>query len=424
MKTCYCTPVPSKRVSVNAKIEFRVSAQDAKLLAVKAVMPDGTAKDCGRFAIENGMALNKVYPQTSGLLGPFTFVLTFLLPDGTVADEQKFSYEIVTSDVHSTCLLDGCWISIRHWSPTESRCFRKGLSEMTDEGWKDHIYGMHKVGITTVLIQNLFDSDAYVHQHDMTADTYRGTAFYDTPLAKRYPGMQEKDPFEAILTAADECDMAVFAGVGLYAWFDFSPESLKWHKRVAKELFERYGHHPSFYGFYISEEIFGALYFEYDPVPNEKYLDIQNFFREFRAFAHELAPTKPVALAPNNIHMDQYREQWKGVLENLDIMIPFAFARSENNIKEIQEMCKESDVHFWVDMEMFRFPFEEGALVPKTYEELLKEIHDYDMLEQIYGYQYTGLMNEPGKGKDMGGERTEELYVKYLDYEKKIRKIQ
>ena len=164
----------------------------------------------------------------------------------------------------------------------------------------------------------------------------------------------------------------------------------------------------------------GALYYGYDPVPDEKYKDIQNFFREYKAFVHELTPTKPVALAPNNIHMDWYRDEWRGILENLDIMIPFAFARSENNIPQIAEMCAETGTHFWVDMEIFAFPFDEG-LRPKDCEALIREIHCYDMLEQVYGYQFTGLLNEPGHRMGLGGEDTEEVYTAYAQYAKAIR---
>ena len=415
---CYFTPVPSRRISNNGRVEFRLAADGCRRARATAVFADGRRVDAGVFDMKPDLELVKAYPNTDGLLGQFTWEVAFEDADGNVVDTLCENYEIVASDVHSTCLLDGCWISIRHWSPTESRCFKDGLELMTDEDWRQHVFSMHKLGITTVLIQNVFDSEHYVHQHDMTADTYDGVAFYDSKLAPRRPNMLEKDPLEAILSAADECGMAVFPGVGMYAWFDFSPESLIWHKRVATELIERYGHHHSFYGFYISEEIMGALYYGYPPVPDEKYKDIQNFFKEFSAFAHKLAPTKPVALAPNNIDMHLYQDEWKGIMQNLDILIPFAFARSENNIPQIAEMCKKWDVHFWVDMEIFKFPFEEGALVPKDFPALLKEIHDYDMLEQIYGYQYTGLLNEPGKNdKHLGGPATEELYEEFYKYQ-------
>ena len=421
---CYYTPIPPRRISTNGKVEFRLAAEGCRRVRIAALTEDGKRTEAGVFDLKPGLEPVSAFPSVKGLSGRFKWELTFENAVGDPVQTFLQPYEIVPSKVHSTQLLDGCWISIRHWSETESACFREGLEQMTDEDWKEHIFSMHRLGITTVLIQNVFDSTRYVHQHDMTADTYDGVAFYDSKWAPRRPGMKEKDPLEAILSAADECGMAVFPGVGLYAWFDFSPESLVWHKRVATELFERYGHHPSFYGFYVSEEIMGALYYGYDPVPDEKYKDIQQFFKEFSAFCHKLAPTKPVALAPNNIDMHLYREQWKGILDNLDILIPFAFARSENNIPQITEMCSASGVHFWVDMEIFRFPFVNGALVPKDYEGLLKEIRDYDMLEQIFGYQYTGLLNEPGRnGRHLGGEETETLYAQFYEYQKKRRNL-
>lgn len=415
MKQQYCTPVPARRVSENGRLELRLASQEAQQVRVQAVRADGSVRDCGSFPITAGLALNKVYPDTAGLIGKFTLCITFLTADGQALETLEQDYEIVRSDVHSTCLLDGCWVSIYHWSDDEARHFNPALRELDDDGWKQQVYSMHKIGVTSVLIQNVFDSARYVHQHDMTADTYDGRAFYDSAL---YPGrmpIKAQDPIEAILTAADECDMAVFPGVGLYAWFDFSPESLEWHKRVTRELHERYGHHKSFYGWYISEEIMGALYYGYDPVPDEKHHDIAAFFREYKQFVHDLTPTKPVALAPNNIHMDWYRKEWRPILENLDIMIPFAFARSENNIPQIAEMCAETGTHFWVDMEIFAFPFDEG-LAPKTCENLIKEIHCYDMLEQVYGYQYTGLMNEPGHRMGLGREDTEQVYTDYQAY--------
>ena len=414
-----CTPVPARRISTNGKVELRIAAEEAVRVDIQAQLSDRTV-DCGSYAICPHLELNKIVPNTEGIVGPFVFVMNFRDEAGNLLGSLKQHYEIVASSVHSTCLLDGCWVTLYHWSEQEAHYYNKGLKNLTEDQWRQQVHDMHDIGVTSILIQNVFDSPYYVNQHDKTAETYDGRAFYDSKL---YPGrvpITAEDPIEAILSAADECDMAVFPGVGLYAWFDFSEESLKWHKAVATELFERYGHHPSFYGFYLSEEIMGALYYGYDPVPDDHYKEIQHFMKEFQAFIHTLHPTMPLALAPNNIRMHCYKEQWMPILKHLDIIIPFAFARSENNIAQIAEMCKEAGTHFWVDMEIFDFPFDDG-LRPKNYEKLIHEIHQYDMLEQVYGYQYTGLLNAPGRRWDLGMEETEELYEKYQAYEKKVR---
>ncbi|MGC8931478.1 MAG: DUF4434 domain-containing protein, partial [Dictyoglomus sp.] len=182
-------------------------------------------------------------------------------------------------------------------------------------------------------------------------------------------------------------------------------------------LWEMYGHHPSLYGWYISEEMFGSLYYEYPHLPPESYKDIVKFFEEYKDFVKDLTPTKPVALAPNNIRFHEFLKEWEEILKNVDIVIPFGFARdSENlNIDKITEVCQKTETHFWVDMEMFAWPIDNG-LVPKTPEDLIKEIRMYDDVEQIYGYQYIGIMNSPSFRYQLGGEKTRILYNEYHKY--------
>jgi hypothetical protein len=89
------------------------------------------------------------------------------------------------------------------------------------------------------------------------------------------------------------------------------------------------------------------------------------------------------------------------------------------NIDEIAEICNVCGTHFWVDMEIFDYPFDNG-LMPKTYDNLIKEIRTYDKLEQIYGYQFTGLMNSPESKYNLGGEKAKQIYTEYSKYYKKI----
>ena len=64
-------------------------------------------------------------------------------------------------------------------------------------------------------------------KHSTNVDNYQGKAFYPSKL---YPGRMDiaaKDPIEAILSEADKQGMNVLMGVGMFAWFDFTPESLE-----------------------------------------------------------------------------------------------------------------------------------------------------------------------------------------------------
>lgn len=415
----YLTIIPAYRASTRVQPEVRAYSLVWSKLEVRIVQ-NGVVLRSFDYLLQDGEEM-KIFPDFSEIKGDIVLEFCFYNAEGSLYDHKTLNYQIIDSQCKSTTLLDGCWISIYHWSDDEARWFNADLKKLSAEDWKEQIYAMKQVGINGIVIQNVFDSDKYAEQHDMTAADYNGKAFYQSKLFKNRMPLAVEDPIEAVLSAADEVGMNVLLGVGLYAWFDFSDESLKWHKEVTRELFEMYGRHPSLYCWYVSEEMFGSLYYDYPPVPDAKYKDIVRFFKEYKAFVQQLTPTKPVALAPNNIRFHEYEKEWKEILVNVDILIPFAFARDLEhlNIREIAGICKACGTHFWVDMEMFAWPLDNG-LVPKTCEELIREIRIYDDVEQIYGYQYTGIMNAPGNPYNLGGDKAKQLYIDYLDYFKGI----
>lgn len=423
MSKTYITLIPAFRASTRVQPEVRLFSDEKLELRLEVTKNEEVLKIFYYQLFDVGKEV-KVFPNLLGIEGDIILKFNFYLADGSLFEQKCFNYEIINSKCNSTTLLDGCWISIYHWSQDEARLFNPDLKKLTNEDWKEQIYAMNVVGINSIVIQNVFDSDKYVGQHNMTSKEYNGKAFYPSKLFKDRVLLTAEDPIEAILTAADEVNMNVLLGVGLYAWFDFSEESLTWHKKVTKELYELYGHHPSLYCWYISEEMFGSLYYDYPQVCDEKYKDVVTFFKEYKSFVQKFTPTKPVALAPNNIRFHEYEKEWKEILEYIDILIPFAFARDRENmnIDEIAQICKACETHFWVDMEVFEFPFDNG-LMPKMYDELIKEIRTYDKLEQIFGYQFTGLMNPPESRFNLGGEKSKQLYREYKEYHKKIKDL-
>lgn len=406
--------IPAVRVTKKVKPEIRLYSVEADLAAVR-ILKDGKQVKKYIYALERGLT-KSAYFDLSMVCGDIVLKIEFI-KDEEVVYSKDYNYQVVDTSLPSTTLMDGCWISIYHWSDFEAAFFNPALKTMNDEDFKDHIRHMHEVGINGVVIQNVFDSPHHCGDHNMDEEGFDGKAFYPSKIFPDRVDITAKDPIEAVLSAADECGMHILMGVGLYAWFDFTEGSLEWHKKVAKELFEMYGHHESFYGWYVSEEIFGALYAEWDQVPTEDYKNIGKFFREFKAYVKELTPTKPVALAPNNINFEHYEREWQTILPFIDILIPFAFARDlENlNVLDIKRICEECDTHMWVDMEVFQNPFPDG-LIPKNYDDLIKEIRIYDDVEQIYGYQFTGLLNPPESKFNLGGKPAVDLYVEYQKY--------
>lgn len=337
--------------------------------------------------------------------------------------------EVIESDIRSIQQISGAWAGIYHWSEIEGKHWNQDIKKMTDAQWRELIRSMNKLEMNMVVIQEVFRNEEYVGKHTTNVDNYAGKAFYPSKL---YPGRMEltaEDPIEAILTEADKQGMNVLMGVGMFAWFDFTPESLEWHKRVAKELWDLYGHHESFYAFYVSEESGGGLdNWEQRPEMRKKRKDdIVNFFKEFKAYCNGFAPDKPIMLATNSFEVPNGMDTYPALMKHLDILCPFGFARMpEGDLtgKEaadmLQKVCDEAKAHFWFDLEVFLFN-PDNSLYPRPVEEIIRDLNLFDNFEKILCYQFPGVFNDPKMSIRVGEPRTIDLFNGYMKYLKELK---
>ncbi|MGO9088289.1 MAG: DUF4434 domain-containing protein [Terriglobales bacterium] len=336
--------------------------------------------------------------------------------------------EVIASSIGSTRTVDGAWVGIAHWSNEEGRYWNSTIRKLTEDDWRDQIRGMHSLGMDTVVIQETFRNQEYYGRNNISTTGYKGLAYYPSELFPGRAQVTARDPLEAILSEADRLNMNVFLGVGMYAWFDFSAASLDWHKKVAAELWHRYGHHPSFYGWYVSEETYGSLIPDEGEQAKDRYRkEVIAFFAEFQAFCRRLAPEKPIMLAPNAHGMLKSQDVWPLVLKHLDIVCPFAFHRmpegditGEQSAEIWQSMCDKAGAHLWMDMEAFLF--KEGALIPRPIGGLIQDLQRFPNFEKILCYQYPGIFNSPRTRVQPGGHPTVVLYQDYLGYRRHIRR--
>lgn len=352
------------------------------------------------------------------------------------AGKKKFEtireIEILDSPTRSTQTIDGTWAGFYHWSETEGRFWNPDFKEMTDDNWRELVRSMHKLDMNVIVMTETFRNQKYVGQHHETVETYGGKAFYDSDLyPARFP-IKANNPIEAVLSEADKLGMHVLVGVGIFAWFDFTEESLKWHKKVVDELFKKYGHHPSFYGFYVSEESHGALdNWEKDPeMKLARRKEIIHFFDEFKKHCSRFAPDKPIMLATNSSEVPLAVEAYPKLLKNLDIICPFGFARLNDQPGELggketadllQKLCDDAGSHLWLDLEVFNFD-EKGALYPKTIEDIEKDLLAFSNFEKILCYQLPGIFNDPSMSFRIGQESTLKRFREYLEYLRKVKK--
>ena len=346
--------------------------------------------------------------------------------------------KIIDSKIRSTKRIDGSWFEFYHWSEDEGRFWNKDIIRLSNNQWGELIKGMHDIEMNIVVIQELFRNQKYVGKHTMESTGYSGFPYYSSKLYPLKPGQSllenvengmssENYPewknlaadsaLESVLSEADKNGMKVFLGVGMYAWFDFSQGSLDWSKKIAKELWDKYGSHKSFYGWYISGEIAGNL----GDDKNRK-IEIVHFFKEFRAYVRTLAPDKPVMLATNCHDIKNSDGYYPELLKNLDILCPFGFHRMPPNdysgneaAKILQDYCNNAGCHLWMDLEVFLFG-EKNALYPRPVDQVITDLLMFDNFEKICCYSYTGLMNAGWQTAKPGGEKTVRLYNDYMKY--------
>lgn len=344
-------------------------------------------------------------------------VIAVVTPPGGEALRIEKPLEVLERDTRSTGTIDGAFCGFYHWSEKEGRLWNRELAQMTEADWCHLLRTQQALGMSVVVPQEAFRNERYVGRHSMEEDGYHGSAFYPSRLVTGRMPIACTDPLETVLSCADELGMQVFLPVGLYAWFDFTPGSLAWHKQVTRELWERYGHHRSVYGFYVGEEIAGDL-----GTNASRRDEIVAFFREYRTFARSLAPDKPVMLASNCHNVAAGLKWYPRLLESLDILCPFAFHRMPSNDQTgeeaavmLQELCEQSGCHLWMDLEAFFFQ-PDGALYPCPLEHLTDNLERFTMFEKIICYQFPGLFNAPGSRLTPGGPATVRLFNAYQDY--------
>ena len=415
----FLTMIPPAPVTNKIKVEVRGAVQnssaDTKKICLELLCNAQVIKTMSEVQLLSGeiAEINHIF-STADFIGKNSIELR--VNEAGSASSELQSFKVVDSDTRSSKLISGTWNGLYHWSEIEGKYWNQDLKTFTAEDWRAQIRGMHKLGMDIVVIQELFRNDAYYGKHQ-NCKGYPGLAYYPSKFGVGRVDIACDDPLEAILNEADKLDMKVFPGVGLYAWFDFTEDSLKWHMQVAEELQEKYGQHRSFYGWYVSEEIFGDL--GNDPKRED---DIVNFFQTFKAHCNQLAPTKPIMLAPNCHFIARAERGWKRLLTHLDILCPFGFHRMpEGDITGLgaaillQKWCDESRTHLWMDMEAFDFEPDQ-ALVPRAIEAIKNDLDTFTNFEKILCYQYQGLITDPAEKVVLGGVEAVKLFNDYQEY--------
>ena len=323
---------------------------------------------------------------------------------------QQWPIEIISEETAAVTRLSGGWIDpgvlIEGWGYPRNRAVHP-------DDIRNAVDAMQRIGMSTIII-------TYVE--------YK-VAFYPSNILDfPYYGI---DVIELILDQAGKNGMHVFLGLGrgtddLLLWeglgdYDRIQRGIKFSTEVAQELWELYGHHRSFYGWYLTHEanLIGLAANYYNPVAD---------------FCHTFSPDKPVMIAPagtpiisewllntSKVDIFAYQDavgagykdyQYTGDPEiriaDLDSVFSYYSSLHQNTKK-----------HIWTDLEIWRSNPQTGytPFVPAPMEQIERQIAiEAKYVDFITGYEFLSMMEPPESTLKLGGDGAVHLYNQYMNY--------
>jgi len=314
--------------------------------------------------------------------------------------------------------ITGTWFEFHHHNLPEGIYWNPICRQFTDEQWENKVEEMASIGMKYIVLM-------------ATAMVYRDSceAYFQTDI---YPQaiMGATDPMEALFRAADRNEMKIFVGAGFYGfWQDTirnmtDPDVTKRAFRGMEQLYAQYGHHTSFYGWYLPDELGICPYYSDDFI---RYTNL------YTAHGKSFNSHLQVLIAPYGTNMLKADDRFVKQLERLDCDI-IAY-QDEVGVRKstpsetptyYEALRKAHDkagrASLWADMEVFEFESEvyTSALLPAPMERIeqqLRSISPY--VDEILMYQYLGMFNKPGTTAFCGHPDSTPLYNNYAAWLKR-----
>lgn len=452
----YLTITPPGPVTDQVELEIRWAIRNGQHKQVDAslALEGSSISPPESMALFPGSAGSRSFRiKSRGMRGLHTFTLTVKSADEPAQSVAR-QIEVIPSSIRSPLRLGGAWVGLLHWSEAEGTYWNAELAQFTESDWREHVRGMHAIGLDTVIIQETWRNPTYYgrHYHQMTAANYRATyagrAFYPSSLWSGRMNLPCADPLGVILDEADRLDMHVLLGLGNYAHFDYTPGSLAWHLDVLGELWSLYGRHRSLYGWYVSEELNGWIKpheMRYWDRIDEFRAEVLTFFETLHGAIRDLAPHTLLMAAPDSHHHGDAADTWRELVRHCDILCVQGYQRRpvdgvpvDEAIRRMQGWCDAAGAHHWLDLEIFGFEhpglaepqresvlrelpdgtsdFVQTPLIPQDMELIRDELNLLNTFEFICAYQYPGLLCAPGSRRLPGGSRAVQFYRDYESY--------
>jgi hypothetical protein len=424
------TVVPAAPVSDHTRVEIRVGLEHHATLPrtyeVQFFIDRlGPATQIGRQTVAvpaQGRALARCWWETRGKAGKHQLLCR--VGTGGEVSEPSWPIEVIAFDTPGLPFFQGVWLEP---FAILSSCQGARLED-TEANVRASVDAMCRLGMDMIVI-------AYVE--------YQGTffypsqiEFYDREVKRQTRGRDCRfDMVEAILSQADKHGKHVFLGLGRGGdlgllwefekpgWQKRNEEAVALSTRIARELWQKYGHHRSFYGWYLTHEM-GDL------------AKASAYYNPVADFCHSLAPEKPVLAAPADVPV-MPKETLKG--SSVDI---FAYQDSvgagyvlgkytykpENRIAMLNEVYARyrgyhegTDKHFWSDLEVWEMDGSQGygGAFPATFDRVKRQIEiERKYTPVLTAYPWHLYLHDPACRGNKIDPRAVQLFQSYSAWKK------
>ncbi|MBE6763327.1 MAG: DUF4434 domain-containing protein [Ruminococcaceae bacterium] len=311
--------------------------------------------------------------------------------------------------------ITGTFFEFEHGGEPEGKYYNHVMRAFTEDQWRAQVRETAEIGMDTLIILATA----------MPNPTRAYFPFDEMPYAEK---IECKNALEAVMDEADKTGQEVYMAVGMYGTTDTvgnttDPVIIETALRAMNRLYELYGHHKSFVGWYISDE--WCIWDHFD----ERFI---SYINKISAHARTLGDNNRVILAPFGTYCLQADDVFAEQLTRLDC---YAIAyQDEVGVQrmKMEELAwryeklaaaheKAGRSKLWVDMEVFCF--DEGnvyssALCPAPWERIAEQLKAHSpYVEKVVIYSYQGLMTKPGSVARLGyPERAEQLYTDYVNW--------
>ena len=306
-------------------------------------------------------------------------------------------------------MITGTCFDIVHCNKKESSYWHDKVIAYDQKDWLHFFEHMKESKIDTLILLTV---------------VARGKALFPNhPFLETFNFPDTTDRLEMILNAADETDISIFIPIGHQENFAhemiYSKDAIKRSVSLAKTLLQRYDNHKSFMGWYISDEFGFDTHGAFNSEPIQYSAEISGKLKN-------MAPNKPRMISPYfhpGCGSPDYNKLTKQLeLLNIDILCVQDGANNPQITKEyfetIRKACDTSSTKLWGNIELFQW--EKGdianktALIPAEFDGVKQRIENFSpFADKLISYQFMGLMNNIGLGKQ---PEASDLWKKYMNY--------